>query len=116
MLTKHNKASFIAEIGKASHGDLNYCKRLIEACKQSGVNAVRFHHFFPEENVYHKILDEPSKTERSWSFQLELPFMDETLFSADDYRALIAWCDELGLDFIGAPWDLKAYDFFLILV
>ena len=105
-----NPVYFIAEVGKACNGDLSYCKRILQECKKNGANAVRFHHFFLKENVHRDVLQKP--TERAWSFKLHLPFIEEKLFEKEEYKNILSWCNELGLDFIAAPWDLKALEMF----
>jgi len=101
---------FIAEIGKACNGDLEYAREIIKRCKEAGANAVRFHHFFLEENVYSDVLKK--SLERAWSFKLQLPFFKETLFSEDEYQTILGWCKDLSLDFIATPWDLNSFDLF----
>lgn len=101
---------FIAEVGKACNGNLEYCEEMLHKCKEIGANAVRFHHFFLDESVYPAVLQK--STERAWSFKLQLPFLNETLFSAEDYKTIQKWCRELELDFIGTPWDLKSFELF----
>lgn len=102
--------TFIAEIGKACNGDIAYCKEILQACKKAGVHGVRFHHFSLDESVYPEVLKKPS--ERAWSFKLQLPFLNERLFSADEYGTILEWCQNLGLDFIATPWDLTSFEFF----
>lgn len=102
---------FIAEIGKACNGNLQYCKQLLSECSKAGVNAVRFPHFSLTESVYHQVLKKT--TERAWSFKLHLPFLEEKLFSKDDYEQILEWCKELNLDFIATPWDIDSLNFFL---
>lgn len=103
---------FIAEIGKACNGDLDYCLKLLKECKKAGVNAVRFHHFFLEESVHPSVLGKSSQNERAWSLQLKLPFIDEVLFNESDYVTILECCRELGLDFIATPWDIKSFELF----
>ena len=87
-----------------------YCQQLLKKCKDAGVNAVRFHHFDLEESVFGEALQKA--TERAWSFKLQLPFLNETLFSKNDYELILEQCKQLELDFIGTPWDLKSYRLF----
>lgn len=101
---------FIAEVGKACNGDLNYCREILLKAKEIGANAVRFHHFSPEESVHRDVLGK--STERAWSFKLQLPFLREKLFSKEDYKTILDLCQKLKLDFIASPWDLKSFDIF----
>lgn len=102
----------IAEIGKACNGDMQYCKKLIDECKESGAAAVRIHSFDIQENLHPTILDELGETERAWSFKLKLPFMNERLFNRDQLREIIHHCERIDIDFIGTPWDIKTFEIF----
>lgn len=108
----NSKIYYIAEIGKACNGDLDYCWRLLQECKKANVDAVRFHHYDLEESVHSGLLKKDAKTERTWSFALKLPFREEVLFSEASYRVIYDWCKELGLDFIATPWDIKSFELF----
>lgn len=106
------KTYYIAEIGKACNGDLNYCWKLLNECKKAKVSAVRFHHFYLESSVHSSLLDKEKSTERTWSFKLNLPFDKENLFSEEGYKVILDWCNELELDFIATPWDIESYKLF----
>ncbi|PMB02577.1 hypothetical protein CEN49_25280 [Fischerella thermalis CCMEE 5273] len=100
----------IAEIGKACNGNMGYCEQILHECKTAGADAIRFHHFHLESSVFKEALQK--STERAWSFQLKLPFLNEVLFTENEYRAILNRCKELGLDFIGTPWDIPSYHIF----
>ncbi len=103
---------YIAEIGKACNGDLDYCWELLNECKRANVNAVRFHHYNLEESVHSSLLDKNLSTERTWSFKLKLPFENEKLFSEAGYKIILDWCNDLQIDFIATPWDIESYNMF----
>lgn len=107
-----SKTYYIAEIGKACNGDLNYCWEMLNECKKAKVDAVRFHHYFLNESVHSSLLDKNSSTERTWSFKLKLPFDGEKLFSEMGYKIILDWCKELQLDFIATPWDIESFKLF----
>lgn len=106
------KTYYIAEIGKACNGDLNYCWELLNECKKANVNAVRFHHFDSAESIHSSLLNKETDTERTWSFRLKIPFDKENLFSMEGYRIILDWCRELNIDFIATPWDIKSFQLF----
>lgn len=101
---------YIAEIGKNSDGDLGRCEFLLRAVARAGADAVRFAHFSLPDSVHPDALSPAA--ERAWSLKLELPFRAEKLFSPDQYRTVLGWCTELGIDFIGTPWDLPSLEMF----
>lgn len=98
----------IAEIGKNSDGDLGRCEVLLRGVAKAGANAVRFVHFSTSDSVHPQAL--LPNAQRAWSLKLELPFLSERLFTAEEYRTILGWCAELGLDFVGTPWDIPSYD------
>src|SRR5260370_40622213 len=100
----------IAESGKNSDGDLGRCQFRLRAGARAGADAVRFGHFSLRDSVHPDALS-PS-AERAWSLKLELPFRPEKLFNPDQYRTVLGWCTELGIDFTATPWDLPSLEMF----
>src|SRR5260370_39894303 len=98
----------IAESGKNSDGDLGRCEFLLRAVARAGADAVRFGHFSLRDSVHPDALS-PS-ADRAWSLKLELPFRPEKLFNPDQYRTVLCWCTELGIDFISTPLVLPSLE------
>jgi N-acetylneuraminate synthase len=101
----------IAEIGKNSDGDLGRCELLVRAAAKAGADAVRLAHFSLSDSVHPNALSPTA--ERAWSLKLVLPFLEEKLFTPEEYRVILGWCAELGLDFVGTPWDLPSLEMFV---
>ncbi|MCD6318367.1 N-acetylneuraminate synthase family protein [Candidatus Aerophobetes bacterium] len=93
----------ITEIGSNHNGRLEQAKRLIEASKKAGANAVKFQSFTPEELVNPKILNDHAQWVKNpaWDMltKLQLP--------VDWYRELKEFCDKLEIIFLSTPFDIE---------
>lgn len=100
----------IAEIGVNHNGDIRLAHDLVDAAKSAGADAVKFQTFITEENI----LPEAEKAEyqnrttgEGSQFdmvrKLELPF--------EDFTALKAHCDRIGIDFMSTAFDPVSLDF-----
>lgn len=98
----------IAEIGINHNGDLNIAKELIKLAKESGCDAVKFQKR-TIDLVYDKaLLDSPrespwGKTQREQKQGLE--------FGVEQYKAIDAYCRELGIAWFASAWDLESQKF-----
>jgi len=99
----------IAEIGINHNGELQEALKLIDASCDAGVDAVKFQKRDLERLYTQKILDDPNSAE--WTFEYLIPILQEVELSEDDYRVIKKKCDELGIDLIITPFDLKSADF-----
>ena len=101
----------IAEIGVNHNGDMNLAKKMIEAAKGSGANAVKFQTFSADLLVspetqkveYQKKSGPYSETHYEMIKKLEM--------SKDDHYELFNFCGEVGIDFISTPYDLDSAKF-----
>jgi len=105
----NNAPTFIiAEIGINHNGDLAIAKRLIDAAKQAGCDAVKFQKrtvdvvYTAEELA--ALRESPfGKTNGDLKRGLEL--------SEADYREVDRYCKEVGILWSASPWDEASVDF-----
>lgn len=93
----------IAEIGINHNGSLKIAIELIEAAKDSGVDAVKFQKRHLESIYSKEILDDVNSSE--WSFEYLIPLLKEVELSEEDYKIIRKKCDELEIDLIITPFD-----------
>lgn len=105
----------IAEIGVNHNGSLSTALDLIEAAAQCGVDYVKFQSFKAEELV--------SETAPKVEYQIENGVLGSSQYkmlldlelSEQDFRAISAKCETLGIGFMSTPFGLKDLDFLLSL-
>ena len=106
------KQSFIiAEIGVNHNGDIALAKKLVEAAKKAGADAVKFQTFTAAALV--------SPGTPKVHYQLNTTSVDETHYemlkrlelSKQAHLDLAAYCQVLGIDFISTPYDIQSAAF-----
>ncbi len=89
------KIYIIAEIGNNHEGDIKVAKEMIKAASETGVNAVKFQTFLPEDYVTTGNQDRLDKLKK---FQLNYEEFFELSLEAKKYK----------LDFFSTPFDIKS--------
>lgn len=99
----------IAEIGINHNGDLNVAKRLIDAAKQAGCDAVKFQKRTPEKCVPR----EQRKKMRStpWGYISYIEYRHRVEFGEAEYREIDRHCKRMGIPWFASCWDEEAVDF-----
>ncbi len=99
-----NAAPFcIAEVGVNHNGDLAIAKRMIEAAKAAGADAVKFQTFKAEE-----FCGDPNQT---FTYQSQGKSVTESMlemfrryeFTSDNWREIKAYCQTVGITFFSTP-------------
>ena len=98
----------IAEIGINHNGSLDITKKLIDAAKNSGFDAVKFQKRTIDIVYDKKTLDTPrespwGKTTREQKLGLE--------FEKEDYDEIDKYCKKLNIDWFASAWDIKSLEF-----
>jgi N,N'-diacetyllegionaminate synthase len=102
------KSFIIAEIGVNHNGDFVLAKKLVEAAKKAGADAVKFQTFTAASLV--------SPDTPKVQYQLDTSSVDETHFemlkrlelSKQAHLDLATYCQELEIDFISTPYDIQS--------
>lgn len=103
----------IAEIGVNHNGDVKIAKRLVDAAKKAGADAVKFQIFIAAEIVsanapkaeYQQKNGAKGKTQYEMLKQLEVSFAD--------FKVLKAYCKKVGIDFLASVFGLKELEFYV---
>lgn len=98
----------IAEIGINHNGSLDIAKRLIDAAKEAGADAVKFQKRAIDLVYTKELLDSPrespwGKTQRAQKEGLE--------FGAEQFREIDRYCREKGIEWFASAWDMESQDF-----
>ena len=93
-----NPVYFIAEIGVNHNGNVKLAKKMIDAAKNSGADAVKFQTFLPEHLVS---FEDQSRLNKLRGFQL----------SYEQFKELSKIAKKKGLIFFSTPLDIKSAKF-----
>lgn len=97
-----------AEIGINHNGDMNICKKLIDAAVDAGADCVKFQKRDINKVYKQEYLDSFRKspwgsTQREQKMGLE--------FTADQYKDIESYCKTKGIDWYASAWDLNSQKF-----
>ncbi|MCC5947023.1 MAG: N-acetylneuraminate synthase family protein [Nitriliruptoraceae bacterium] len=99
----------IAEIGINHNGSLDNAKRLIDAAKFSGCDAVKFQKRTPEECTPRDQWDIERDT--PWGRMPYIDYRHKVEFDEAGYDEIDRYCKEVGIDWFASCWDEPAVDF-----
>ena len=98
----------ISEIGINHNGDIDIAKKLIDASKESGADAVKFQkrtiNLVYSKEKLDSFRDSPwGKTEREQKKGLE--------FGIEEYKKINEYCKKIGIDWFASAWDIESQKF-----
>lgn len=101
----------IAEAGVNHNGDIELAKKLIDAAKDAGADAVKFQTFKAENVVSNaaKMADYQEKNIGSNESQLEM--IKGLELNYNSFKELKEYCDDMGITFLSTPHTFDAVDF-----
>ena len=102
-------AYVIAEIGINHNGNLDTAKEMIMAAQETGADAVKFQKRTPELCVPKDQRDIMRET--PWGYISYIEYREKVEFGFEEYKAIDAFCHELGIDWFASVWDEGAIDF-----
>ena len=99
----------VAEIGINHNGDLELAKRMIQAAKDSGMDAVKFQKRTPELCVPEE--QKGQMRETPWGYITYLDYRYKVEFGEAEYREIERFCKEIGITWFTSVWDERSVDF-----
>jgi len=102
-------AYVIAEIGINHNGNLDTAKEMIMAAQETGADAVKFQKRTPELCVPKDQRDIMRET--PWGYISYIEYREKVEFGFEEYKAIDAFCHELGIDWFASVWDEGAIEF-----
>ena len=106
-----NKKTFIiAEAGVNHNGSLELAKKMIDAARKAGADAVKFQTFKAEKVVsrYAPKAEYQKKTTTANESQFEM--IKKLELNAADHQTLIDYCKKKDIRFLSTPFDLESID------
>jgi N-acetylneuraminate synthase len=102
-------AYIVAEVGINHNGDLENAKKLIDAAKHAGVDAVKFQKRTPELCVPPEQRNQMRET--PWGYITYMDYRIKTEFGQKEYDEIGRYCKELGIAWFVSVWDEEAANF-----
>jgi len=99
----------VAEIGINHNGDIEIAKKLMEAAKRYGVDAVKFQKRTPELCVPHDQRGQMRDT--PWGYITYLEYRYKVEFDQEQYLEIDRYSKEIGLTWFSSVWDEPSVDF-----
>ncbi len=99
----------VAEIGINHNGDVEMAKRLIDAAKLSGCDAVKFQKRTPELCVPPEQRNIPRET--PWGLITYLEYRYKVEFGYEQYAEIDRYCKQQGIAWFASCWDILSVDF-----
>lgn len=99
----------VAEIGINHNGNLDIAKRLIDAAKSAGCDAVKFQKRTPELCVPPDQKDKMRDT--PWGYISYLDYRHKVEFGLKEYQEIDQYCKKLGIAWFASCWDKPSIDF-----
>lgn len=101
-LKNSNHVYIIAEGCDNHMGDINVAKEMCRLAKLAGCDCIKFQHHLPDEEM---LKDVPMSS----NFDIPLyDFLKLHALTLEQHKELMAYCEEIGIDYLCTPFSLKA--------
>lgn len=105
------KTFIIAEAGVNHNGNINLAKKLIDVAVDAGADAVKFQTFKTEEVVAINTLKAEYQTKTTDVKETQFEMIKKLELSFEDFKELKVYCNEKGIMFLSAPFDIESVRF-----
>ena len=99
----------IGEIGINHNGDLDICKKIIDAAVLAGCDYVKFQKRNPDVCVPEEQKTKPKST--PWGEMTYLDYKYKVEFGKEEYDEIDRYCKEKGIGWFASVWDKDSVDF-----
>lgn len=107
---KKSKVFIIAEAGVNHNGSLRLAKKLVDAAKHCGADAVKFQAFSAEEIAVHSAPKAQYQKSHTKKNQTQLQMLKKLEFGYGEHKELAEYCKKKKIIFISSPFDLNSID------
>ena len=101
---------YIAEIGLNHNGDLELAKKMVQAAKEAGADAVKFQSIKAEELVSADTFQTPIDGFGFSDVDNVGDFWEKVSIGRDFQHKIKKFCDNLGVEFMSTPFDFASVD------
>ena len=99
----------VAEIGINHNGDIEVAKRLMDAAKHAGVDAVKFQKRTPE--LCTPLDQREVMRETPWGYITYLDYRHRIEFNLEQYQQVDRYAKQIGITWFVSVWDEPSVDF-----
>ncbi len=92
----------IAEACENHFGSLDIAKRMVEAAKKCGCNAIKFQHHLPDEEMLPDVPQSENFSERLYDF------LKRCSLNIGQHNELKKYCERIGIEYLCTPFSYKA--------
>lgn len=97
-----NSSNLIGEIGLSHEGSVGFALSMIDACKQSGLDYVKFQH---HSSSHESTKDEKFRTDVFPQDSSRFNYWSRTSFSREDWKSIIEHCTKVDIKFLCTPFS-----------
>ena len=108
-------AYIIAEAGVNHNGRLDLAKELCLAAKNAGADCVKFQTWQTEKIITRSVAQADYQADNTGRAESQFDMLKRLELSYDDFRAVKAYCDEIGIQFASTADEPDSLDFLLTL-
>ena len=105
----------IAEAGVNHNGKLDLAKELCLAAKNAGADCVKFQTWQTEKIITRSVAQADYQADNTGRAESQFDMLKRLELSYDDFRAVKAYCDEIGIQFASTADEPDSLDFLLTL-
>ena len=111
IIGKDQPCFIIAEAGVNHNGDINLAKKLIEAAKKAGADAVKFQKFKSEDLVTDEANMADYQKKNTGKKESQLDMLKRLELSSKEFKELKKYCDKKEIIFLSTPHTENALNF-----
>jgi len=101
----------IAEIGSNHNGDMRLCRRIIDAAREAGANAVKFQSWSRTSLISRAEYERnTSYSDKKKHFGSLREMVEKYEFTPSQHREIAAYCRETGITFMSTPFSEQEAD------
>lgn len=108
-----NRCLIIAEAGVNHNGDLSTALKLCKAAKDAGADVVKFQTWKTEALITRSVGQAKYQAENTNKEESQFDMLKRLELSYDDFRAVKAYCDEIGICFASTADEPESLDFLI---
>ncbi|MBN1405323.1 MAG: N-acetylneuraminate synthase [Candidatus Omnitrophica bacterium] len=98
----------IAEAGVNHNGNLNIAKKMVDAAKKAGADAVKFQSFKAENLAKESAKKAQYQQRTTPANESQLDMLKKLELGMKEHKALISYCRKKGILFLSTPFDLES--------
>lgn len=111
VMRRNKKVFIIAEAGVNHNGSLRIAKRMVDAAKAAGADAVKFQTFRAESITTKHAPKAEYQTIRSDKMESQLSMLKKLEMDPDAHKELYSYCKKKNIMFLSSPFDIESINF-----